>query len=328
VLVLVPHWLLTRKRATGPPIVTPASVAAFVAVALPWYALVTLAQGSAFVDTFFLNHNVERFTSTVHNHPGPFFYYVPILLVGLFPWSVLLVPAAARFDRTSSADLFLAGWALVPLAFFSVAGSKLPGYILPVVPPLAILMGRAAAALWGEETRPRFAARAAGILLFATTVAARWMARRPTPWTIIVPVGAALGALFALAVDQLYRAPARTVRLLQATAALLLLGVATAAPTLVASRESGRDLFAPAAGREVLVWQAWRTAWMAGYFYNDARMRPVEGLATIAAEAEKGPVLVVCGPGERNQLEAISSLQVAVLAAGPRRNALLEVRRR
>jgi hypothetical protein len=77
----------------------------------------------------------------------------------------------------------------------------------------------------------------------------------------------------------------------------------------------------------VLVWNAWRTAWMSGYFYNDARVREVEGLPAIAsAVARSAPVLVLCGPAERRQLEAAPGFDVEALAEGVRQNALLEVR--
>jgi hypothetical protein len=117
----------------------------FSAVALPWYTLVLLRERWTFVEVFLLNHNVQRFTSTVHNHPGTIAYYVPILLIGLAPWSGLLLPAVLRLrPRASLADRALLLWFLLPLVFFSGAGSKLPGYILPCLPPLAILMGREA----------------------------------------------------------------------------------------------------------------------------------------------------------------------------------------
>jgi 4-amino-4-deoxy-L-arabinose transferase-like glycosyltransferase len=60
----------------------PLAILAMVVVAGPWYTAIFATQGRAFVDVFLLNHNVARFTSTVHNHPGPIFYYVPVLLAG------------------------------------------------------------------------------------------------------------------------------------------------------------------------------------------------------------------------------------------------------
>jgi hypothetical protein len=108
----------------------------------------------------------------------------------------------------------------------------------------------------------------------------------------------------------------------------MLVLLALAAPPILAHRESGRNLFARVGGREVLVWGAWRTAWMAGYFYNDGKVREVAGESEIADAAASGPVFVLCGPGERRQLERAPGLSVTPLAEGPRSTTLLIVRRR
>jgi hypothetical protein len=125
---------------------------------------------------------------------------------------------------------------------------------------------------------------------------------------------------------RLHRDPEGALRLLRVGAAGLPLLLALAAPPILEKRESGRALFAPAAGREVLAWGAWRTAWMAGYFYNDARVREVSGLPEISVAAAAGPVLVLCGPGERRTLQRARGLSARVLATGPRGNTLIEVR--
>jgi hypothetical protein len=113
---------------------------------------------------------------------------------------------------------------------------------------------------------------------------------------------------------------------LRVGAAGLLVLLALAAPPVLETRESGRALLAPAAGREVLAWGAWRTAWMAGYFYNDGRVREVKGLDEIARSAAAGPALVVCGPAERRELQRARGLSARLLATGPRDNVLMEVR--
>jgi hypothetical protein len=81
-------------------------------------------------------------------------------------------------------------------------------------------------------------------------------------------------------------------------------------------------------GRPVLAWGAWRTAWMAGYFYNDGKVREVEQESEIGAAIDRGPTLVLAGPSERRRLEAMGSLEVHTLAEGPRGNALLRIERR
>jgi 4-amino-4-deoxy-L-arabinose transferase-like glycosyltransferase len=109
-------------------------------VAVPWYAAVTWVHGREFIDVFFLNHNLQRFTSEIHGHPQPFYFYVPVLLLIFFPWSFALI-GALRGRYTRPEHLLLV-WAAVPLVFFSLSGSKLPAYILPVLPPLALLTAR------------------------------------------------------------------------------------------------------------------------------------------------------------------------------------------
>ena len=84
-----------------------------------------------------------------------------------------------------------------------------------------------------------------------------------------------------------------------------------------------------AGGREVLAWGAWRTAWMSGYFYNDGRVHEVSGFPEVVTRLQQGgPVLVLCGPGERRRLGEMSGLSMRVLAEGPKQNALVRLERR
>jgi hypothetical protein len=114
-------------------------------------------------------------------------------------------------------------------------------------------------------------------------------------------------------------------RILRVGAAGLLLLLTSAAPPLLARRESGRDLFRYTEGQEVLAWHAWRTAWMAGYFYNDGNVREVQGFGELQQALRAGPALVLCGPSERRRLQLLSTLKTRALAEGPRGNALLRV---
>jgi 4-amino-4-deoxy-L-arabinose transferase-like glycosyltransferase len=329
--------LLARDRAAWDRLVRPAWMPALAiglaaVVALPWYLAAWRAHGREFVDVFLLNHNLQRFTSTIHRHPGPVVYYVPVLLAGLFPWAGL-VPAAlgAVRPRGSRADLFVLCWLLLPFAFFSLAGSKLPGYILPCLPPLAILIGRLADR-WtrtGAAAGGRVAALL-GLVLAALVCASAFVLRAQGEprWQLLVPLGAwSLIAAFLFS-RTVGRDAVRALHLLRVGAAGSLLLVIQAAPPLLSARESGRALFLPANRQEVIAWGAWRTAWMAGYFYNDARVRQVEDFASVQRAVEAGPTLVLAGPAERKRLEGVPSLRVTVLAAGPRQNVLLHVARR
>jgi 4-amino-4-deoxy-L-arabinose transferase-like glycosyltransferase len=315
-------WRFLRR------VLSPINWLLFFVVAAPWYALVIRAQGHAFVDTFFLEHNVQRFTSTIHRHPGPVVYYLPVLLAGLFPWSGLVVPALAIVrPRGNRADLFVLCWLVLPLVFFSLAGSKLPGYILPCLPPLAIWIGHAADRLVRGDRVP--GTRVAGLLtviLAAVIAAATAISARSgdRTWPLLAPIAAWCVLMALVFSSRVGRAPANALRVLRVGAAGLLVLVTSAAPPILRARESGRDLFLPAHGREVLAWGAWRTAWMAGYFYNDARVREVEGLPAVVERLGSGPVLVLCGPAERRVVEG-SGLNVQLLAEGPRGNALVRV---
>jgi 4-amino-4-deoxy-L-arabinose transferase-like glycosyltransferase len=113
-------------------------------IATPWYILVTLRNGSTFPEEFFWKHHFGRFLSAELQHGQPIWFYVPVLLAGLFPWIPLL---ALLFNRRLYRDRraqFLLAWLAWGFLFFSVSRNKLPGYLLPLLPPVAALLGIAA----------------------------------------------------------------------------------------------------------------------------------------------------------------------------------------
>jgi len=331
-LIVVGYVLATREWSALRAVASPAGIVLFLLVAGPWYALVGHDQGRAFVDVFLLNHNLQRFTSTIHRHAGPIFYYVPVLLAGLFPWTGLAAAGLAGLrPRAGRADLFLLLWLGLPLLFFSAAGSKLPGYILPCVAPLAIVTGRAARDMTAGGLRGPLGSRSAAmitLLLACGLVATPLLLRNvgEPDWRLAIPFAA--WCLVAAAVVRIrgVRDPGGALVLLRVGAAGMLVLIAMAAPPILARRESGRAFFTRTGGQEVLVWGAWRNAWMAGYFYNDGKVREGGGPDEIAAAAAAGPVLVLCGPGERRRLEAAPGLRATAVAEGPRANVLLWVR--
>ena len=117
-------------------------------VALPWYLLVSLRTNGQWTTDFLLIHNAGRFAAPMEGHSGSFLYYPIILAIGMFPWSIILlaIPAHALFvwrtkRLTSShfrAITFAGCWALVWVGTFSLAGTKLPGYIWPAYPAISI----------------------------------------------------------------------------------------------------------------------------------------------------------------------------------------------
>jgi 4-amino-4-deoxy-L-arabinose transferase-like glycosyltransferase len=127
-------------------LVHPIVIAVFCVIALPWYVLCEL-RNPDFPRIFIFQHNFERYLTPIFQHRQPFWYFVPILILGLLPWTVCLWPALKEglqlWQQKSWSDspgFFFGCWAVFPLLFFSFSQSKLPGYILPAIPPLALLI--------------------------------------------------------------------------------------------------------------------------------------------------------------------------------------------
>ncbi len=137
-------------------------------VCASWYGPMLARHGWTFVDEFFLQHHIERYVTERFRHPGPIYYYLPVLLVGAFPWTPLLISACVRLfterrrrDQKGSRRFvedqalehlvtFAALWTIWPLLFFSFSQSKLPGYVLPIFPAAAFLAAREILYLWRE----------------------------------------------------------------------------------------------------------------------------------------------------------------------------------
>lgn len=120
-------------------------LALFLLVAAPWFVLVIKANPE-FFERFFIYEHYTRFTTKVHGRYQPWYYFIPILLLGMLPWTLLMFDAAWRswqrgVAQVFSAERFLLVWAVFIYVFFSLSGSKLPSYLLPMFPALALLMG-------------------------------------------------------------------------------------------------------------------------------------------------------------------------------------------
>jgi 4-amino-4-deoxy-L-arabinose transferase-like glycosyltransferase len=172
-------WMIcTRRWRAALQLAHPAALGAFVVVAVPWYALCAL-RNSDFLRTFLFLHNVQRYLTPVFQHRQPFWFFGPILLIALLPWSAVLFAAGAEGFRlwrqkifVDSPGFFFACWAIFPIAFFSFSQSKLPGYILPAVPPLALLCGVALE----RRIEAGCASRAWMLVAIAATVLALYLA--------------------------------------------------------------------------------------------------------------------------------------------------------
>jgi 4-amino-4-deoxy-L-arabinose transferase len=162
-LVLIAPVLLIARR------MRLAMIGGCAVVAAPWYILCTARNGSVFWNEFFWKHHVDRFLHPGLGHVQPFWYYGPVLLAGLFPWTLL---AGLLFRPKTYQDeriRFLAFWLLFGLVFFSVSQNKLPGYVLPLLPVLAIVL---AVALDKTPAAGRWVGACVVLLIAAPAIAA------------------------------------------------------------------------------------------------------------------------------------------------------------
>lgn len=172
---LVIRWKRFRWRAG---ILGPAAV--YAAIALPWYIIEAIRHGAPFIRTVIGYYTVNRFLGVVEGQSGPWWYYATVFGVGAFPWTAFvlaMLPHHARRLREEGSLLVLL-WTVVTIVFYSVAGTKLPNYVLPVYPWTALGI----AAMWhaafdGERgaairIRAAFIGTAVALLIFAAEIAA------------------------------------------------------------------------------------------------------------------------------------------------------------
>jgi 4-amino-4-deoxy-L-arabinose transferase-like glycosyltransferase len=180
-------------------------VAPFCVVALPWYVLCYLRNGRTFLDVFFGQQTFGRFFSLELQHGQPWWFYLPVLLAGLLPWTPLVFLVARRHALRDPRRVFLLSWFLFGLVFFSLAANKLPGYLLPLLPAVTALMGIGLDEV--ENPAPWLAASAALLVTFpiaapalpiAVATGLSRAAWPPFSWTWLLPVAAA-GAVWVLA---------------------------------------------------------------------------------------------------------------------------------
>lgn len=180
--LLTKEWRRTFRTAH------PAAIASFLIIAVPWYALCA-SRNPDFIRTFFLLHNIQRFATPIFHHVRPFWYFVPVLFAGLIPWTALVFPAArdARLavknqSWGSRPGLYFGCWAAFTIVFFSISKSKLPGYVLPAIPPLLLLFANAAVLLIKRRdgALARWTCFAIGITWLTAGIAvAIWHSRLP-----------------------------------------------------------------------------------------------------------------------------------------------------
>jgi 4-amino-4-deoxy-L-arabinose transferase-like glycosyltransferase len=162
------HWRAAFR------LMHPVAIGAFCVVALPWYGLCA-SRNPDFIRVFIFQHNFQRYLTPVFQHKQPFWFFGWITLLAMLPWTVLLIPAAQEGLRLwrektwrDSPGFFFACWAIFPILFFSASQSKLPGYILPAIPALALLCSVGAARAFQRS-------RAASVLI-AVGLSICWLA--------------------------------------------------------------------------------------------------------------------------------------------------------
>jgi 4-amino-4-deoxy-L-arabinose transferase-like glycosyltransferase len=166
-MLLLNEWRVLRSMHLA------SGMAVFLLIAAPWHVLVGRANPE-FFNFYFIHEHFQRYLTKVHHRYKPFWFFVPIVLGGFLPWSAFLVQAVRHALPPSWADrkqhketLFLMLWAMLVFLFFSASSSKLIPYVLPVLPPLALLVGKYLADAWDKTPAGGFSA---GLTTLALTV--------------------------------------------------------------------------------------------------------------------------------------------------------------
>ena len=152
------------------------------AVSAIWYGPVIARHGWGFIDEFFVQHHFARYVSNKYHHPQPIYFYPVIILMLALPWTPYLIAALAKVrrwewrggDSLSIVRVFSLAWLLLPIVFFSFSGSKLPGYVLPAVPAVALLVSD-----WLTRVRDaRWPLLIAGVTVILVVIALKFGAAR------------------------------------------------------------------------------------------------------------------------------------------------------
>jgi 4-amino-4-deoxy-L-arabinose transferase-like glycosyltransferase len=146
-IVIMPLWMIERRSIGLNPVDIVLGFLLMIAIAAPWYLLMWARHGQEYLNSFFIGDNFERFATDRFNDPRPWWFYLPVVAGGLLPWTPLALtwfgPVTQFFRGRRSIgtiDLRLLLWALFPLVFYSLSVGKQPRYVLPVLPPLALLL--------------------------------------------------------------------------------------------------------------------------------------------------------------------------------------------
>jgi 4-amino-4-deoxy-L-arabinose transferase-like glycosyltransferase len=179
----------------------------FLVVALPWYVMQTLLNGREFIDAFLIKHHFTRYLEGVSGHIAPLYYFVPVLIIGMFPWIAFFTSGIRNTIREKEPlNIFALVWFAFVFVFFSLSTTKLPNYILPAMPAVAILI---ASGMTKEDKVWRysniFLVVVASLMGTAFIVSGKYLLKMgfsDVAWTSIP--GAVMAAMAALGLYSLY----------------------------------------------------------------------------------------------------------------------------
>ena len=224
-----------------------------VAVSAIWYGPVIARHGWLFIDEFFVQHHFARYVSNKYHHPQPIYFYPAIILLLTLPWTAFLIEALIKIrgwvwrgeDSLSILRVFSLAWLAMPIVFFSFSSSKLPGYILPVLPATAFLITDRFI-----HSDSRWPTRATGVICLALAAGGFIYALQSGQITILCATAIATPMLLAAAASFFWNKEQAVLRMVVSgsTFVLVALVLICVAPQ-VAQRESVRDLLRLAASR-------------------------------------------------------------------------------
>jgi len=281
-------------------------------VAGVWFVPMFAKHRWIFIDQFIIQHHFARFVSNKYHHPGPIYFYLPVVVSLALPWTIGLGAAINSVrhwawrgpNGLDRLRVFALLWLILPIVFFSFSGSKLTAYVLPVLPAIALLVGERISCALGME-RGRSLVRLTGVTLIGVAVAGYWYIHSHYDLTTLcLIVGAtppAIVGAMAVVRPQLRRPLFALIALAVIVSSIVILKCA--AP-VVARTESVRDLLSTAAARGyattpiVQLHTIERTAefYAAGRLTYQTDGEPVkfEGVVQVVEAAQRNNGVVLC----------------------------------